>query len=59
MIGSPLGESGWTDAASYYVGAGGGELVWLLVSIGLCVLALLVGGKHERDAYRRRENERH
>lgn len=57
-MGSPLGESGWTDAASYYTGAGSGELLWLLVSVALCVGALVAGIVHERHAYRRVEEER-
>ena len=57
-MGSPLGESGWTNAASYYTGAGSGETLWLLVSIGLCVVALVAGIVHERHAYERVEEER-
>ena len=57
-MGSPLGESGWADAASYYTGAGGGELLWVAVAIGLCVVALVAGIKHEHDSYKRREGER-
>ena len=57
-MGSPLGESGWADAASYYPGFGGGELLWLLVSAGLCAVALVAGIVHERHAYKRVEEER-
>ena len=50
MIGAPF-EGSWdavTDSA-YYAGAGG-ELIWLLVSIALCILACVVGHRHESNA---------
>lgn len=33
--------------AAYYTGAGSGELIWLVISIALCVLACVVGHRHE------------
>lgn len=48
MIGAPF-EGSWdavTDAA-YYNGAGSGELIWLLISIALCILACVMGHAHE------------
>lgn len=47
MIGAPF--ENWSDVAgaSYYTGLGGGELIWLVISIVLCVLAILVGHSHE------------
>ena len=42
---------------AYYMGAGTSwELIWLAVSIGMCVLALIMGSIHELDAYRREQN---
>ena len=58
MFGSPLGEAGWAGAETYYPGAGGGETIWLLVSIALCAVALIAGIVHERHAYARVEEER-
>lgn len=48
MIGSPL-EGSWDKAtdAAYYTGLGSGELIWLVVSIALCLLACVVGHRHE------------
>lgn len=41
---------------AYYVGLGGMEAPWLIVSIIMCVVALYVGAKHELDAYKEAEN---
>lgn len=52
MMGSPLAEASWNGVeGAYYAGAGGGELLWLLVSIGICGLALFVGLIHEGHSY--------
>jgi len=41
-------------AGPIYMGAGGGmPSVWLWVSIAVCVVACIVGSKHELDAYRK------
>lgn len=50
MIGSPFEAWSEVAGASYYTGLGGGEAIWLVISIVLCVLAILVGHKHEKDA---------
>ena len=50
-MGSPV-EGSWDAVANapYYVGVGGWELPWLLISIALCVLALVIGHRHESAA---------
>lgn len=55
MIGSPVEDGSWNSMAdaAYYAGHGGGEALWLFVSIGLCVLALVVGVAHERHSYKK------
>lgn len=55
MFGSPVEDGSWNSMsdAAYYTGLGGGEAVWLFVSIGLCVLALIVGLVHESHSYRK------
>lgn len=49
-MGAPF-EGSWDAVkdAAYYAGAGG-ELIWLLISIALCLAALWVGHKHESKA---------
>ncbi len=47
MIGAPFEFWDAVAGASYYAGLGGGELIWLVISIVLCVLAILVGHSHE------------
>lgn len=43
---------------AYYMGAGTSwEVVWTLVAIGVCVLALISGSKHELDAYKKVSNK--
>ncbi len=55
-MGSPIADASWNAVEGvYYTGAGGGEGFWLVVSIGLCVLSLVLGVAHERHAYRRLE----
>lgn len=54
MVGSPLKEATWNTAeGAIYNGAGSGEMTWLIVSIVLCVCALLIGHGHESRAYQR------
>ena len=57
---------GWSfDSASWnavegamYMGNGTAwEIIWLLVSVVMCVAALWVGGRHEIDAYKKLEKE--
>ncbi len=56
-MGSPITTGTWDGfAGSYYTGFGSGaEPLWLALSILLCVTALAVGLKHEREAYARSE----
>lgn len=51
-MGSPLESASWNGVeGAYYTGAGGAEPLWLFVSIGLCVFALIAGLAHEKMAY--------
>lgn len=50
MIGAPFESWDAVAGASYYTGLGGGELIWLVISIALCVLAIFVGHGHEKKA---------
>lgn len=50
--------SAFSDWAQFegplYMGANTGwEVVWTLVAAGCCIVALIVGSRHELDAYRR------
>jgi len=55
MMGSPLEEASWNGVeAAYYTGAGSGEALWLFISIGLCVAALIFGIIHEAHSYKKR-----
>lgn len=42
-----------TVEGAYYVGHGSGEVIWLLIAIVLCVVPLIVGSRHELDAYKK------
>ena len=48
----------WTGVeGAYYMGANSGwELTWVLVALGMCIAALIVGARHELDAYKKQEN---
>ena len=57
-MGSPLETASWNGVeGAYYAGAGSSEPLWLYVSIGICVLALIVGAIHERQSYKRASAE--
>ncbi len=53
-MGSPLAEASWNGVeGAFYTGAGGAEPLWLFISIGLCVFALVAGLIHEGHSYRK------
>jgi len=51
MIGTDITDWAAVDGA-YYAGAGS-EAIWLILSIALCVGALVYGSLHEKGAYRK------
>jgi len=58
MIGTPIENGTWNGVeAGYYAGMGSGEMIWLLISIVMCVIALVVGSRHEKSSYRKAEIE--
>lgn len=58
-MGSPITTGTWDGfTGSYYTGFGSGsEGLWLVLSIALCLVALVVGVRHEKEAYERSEME--
>ena len=39
---------------AYYMGAGTSwEVIWTIVALAICIVALVAGSKHEREAYKR------
>ncbi|MBX2885728.1 MAG: hypothetical protein KTR32_37575 [Granulosicoccus sp.] len=55
-MGAPFDSGTWTGVeAAYYTGHGGGEGLWLWVSVAMCVVALIVGHVDEIKAYRAAE----
>ena len=57
MFGAPFDTGSWEGVTeSYYAGAGG-ELIWLIISIVLCVAALIGGHIHETVAYKNASRE--
>lgn len=53
MIGTDITDWAAVDGA-YYAGQGG-EAIWLILSMALCVAALIFGARHEKAAYRKTE----
>lgn len=44
---------------AYYMGANTSwEVIWTLVAVGLCVIALVSGSRHELDAYKKLKGRR-
>lgn len=59
-MGSPFPD--WADAiannTAYYVGLNTSfEVIWTVVAVALCVVALVAGSKHELDAYKKVEKK--
>jgi len=56
---SPFDAGSWNGVeGAYYMGMGSSwELIWLIVSIVLCIMALWVGGRHESAAYDRQQSK--
>ena len=52
--------SDWAEAAgAIYMGANSSwEIIWTVVAAGCLVLALVVGSKHELDAYNKAEEDK-
>ncbi len=51
-MGSPITSGTWDGfAGAYYTGLGSGELLWLLATIVLLVIAIVLGARHEKEAY--------
>lgn len=52
-----IGIETWNEIAGpIYMGANSSmEVVWTLLSVAACVIALVVGARHELDAYRKAE----
>ena len=43
-----------THTGAMYMGAGTSwEVIWTLISAAICVLELVIGSRHELDAYKR------
>ncbi len=55
-MGAPF-DNGWEGVAgAMYMGAGSSwEVIWLVISIAICVLAIWKGGKDEATSYRKAE----
>ncbi|MEM1160057.1 MAG: hypothetical protein AAGJ28_03925 [Pseudomonadota bacterium] len=55
-MGWPFDEASWNSVEGAYYSAIGSEMLWLVISAALCVIALVVGLMHEKSAYRREED---
>ncbi|MEM9063570.1 MAG: hypothetical protein AAGD13_24185 [Pseudomonadota bacterium] len=55
-MGWPFDAASWDVAEGAYYSAVGSELIWLIVSVVMCLAAMFVGSKHELDAYRKAED---
>jgi len=56
-MGAPFDTGTWDGVVDTYYNAVGTEAIWLFASIALCVIALIGGGIHEVQAYRRAERD--
>ncbi len=56
MVGAPF-EGSWDTVAgaAYYTGAGSGEVIWVVISAVICLVAIISGGIHEASSYRKLE----
>ena len=51
-MGTTITDWSAVDGA-YYVGHGSSEMLWLIVAIILTVVPLIVGSRHELEAYKK------
>ncbi len=51
MIGTDITD--WAAVEGAYYAGQGGEAIWLILSFGLCTVALIIGSLHEKKAYRK------
>lgn len=56
-MGWPFEEASWNGVEGAYYSAMGAEMFWFILSAVLLLLALIVGAKHELDAYKREEEK--
>jgi hypothetical protein len=56
-MGWPFDEASWNGVEGAYYTAMGAEMFWFLASLAICLIALVVGSKHELDAYKREEEK--
>ena len=54
-MGWSFDSASWEGVDGAYYSAMGSETMWLSISVILCVVALVMGARHELDAYRRAE----
>ena len=55
-MGWPFDEASWNNVEGAYYSAVGAEMFWVLASAVICVIALVMGAKHELDAYKREQD---
>ncbi|MEM9046321.1 MAG: hypothetical protein AAGC81_16670 [Pseudomonadota bacterium] len=55
-MGWPFEEATMSAMEGAYYSAVGAETLWVGLSIVCCLAALIVGARHELDAYRKAEN---
>ncbi|MEM6933466.1 MAG: hypothetical protein AAF526_07730 [Pseudomonadota bacterium] len=54
-MGWPFDEASWNGIEGAYYSALGSEMLWIGVTVVICVASLVVGAAHELDAYRKAE----
>lgn len=54
-MGWGIEEASWNAVEGAYYTALGSEMLWVVLSIACCVVALAIGSMHEKSAYRREE----
>lgn len=57
-MGAPFDTGTWNGVeGAYFTGAGGSSpTLFLVIAIALCVIPLVLGHKHESEAYQRMED---
>ncbi|MEM1300479.1 MAG: hypothetical protein AAGH68_14495 [Pseudomonadota bacterium] len=55
-MGWPFDEASWNNVEGAYYSAVGSEMIWFLITVVICLVALFSGAKHELDAYKREED---
>ncbi|MEM7178316.1 MAG: hypothetical protein AAGD47_07535 [Pseudomonadota bacterium] len=52
-MGWPFDDASWNEITGAYYAAVGSEMIWVGITVVICIVSLVVGARHEGETYRR------